>query len=70
MVWGDQVGVKSVMEQLQAFQNRFGKKIQGGKQSSSDALKSLKWIPLTGRRFSHRCISVHNAIKVNNTDQP
>jgi hypothetical protein len=45
MVWGDQVGVKSVMEQLQAFQNRFGKKIQGGKQSSSDALKSLKWFP-------------------------
>ena len=62
---GDQVGVKSEMEQLQAFQNRFAKKIQGGKQSSFDALKSLKWTPLTGRRFSHRCISVHTAIKGN-----
>ena len=41
VVWGDQVGVKSEMEQLQAFQNRFAKKIQGGKQSSYDALKSL-----------------------------
>ena len=65
VVWGDQVSVKSEMEQLQAFHNRFAKKIQGGKQSSSNALKSLKWIPLTGRRFSHRCISVHNAIKGN-----
>lgn len=51
MPWGDQVGVKSEMEQLHAFQNRFGKKTQGGKPSSSDALKSLKWIPLTGRRY-------------------
>ena len=39
VVWGNQVGVKSEMEQLQAFQNRFAKKIQGGKQSSFDALK-------------------------------
>ena len=65
LVWGDQAGVKTEMQQLQAFQNRFAKKIQGSKQSSSDALKSLKWISLFERRFSHRCISVHNAMKGN-----
>ena len=42
MVWGDQAGVKTEMQQL----HRFAKKIQGSKQSSSDALKSLKWISL------------------------
>ena len=46
MVREDQAGVKTEMQQLQAFQNRFAKKIQGSKQSSSDALKSLKWISL------------------------
>ena len=63
MVWGDQAGVKTEMQQLQAFENRFAKKMQGSKQSSSDALKSLKWTSLFERRFSHRCISVHNAMK-------
>ena len=62
MVWGDLAGVKTEIQQLQAFQNRFAKKFQGSKQSS-DALKSLKWISLFERRFSHRCISVHNAMK-------
>ena len=38
MVWGDQAGVKTEMQQLQAFQNRFAKKTLGSKQSSSDAL--------------------------------
>ena len=32
IVWGDQPGLKSEMEQLQAFQNRFAKKIDGSKQ--------------------------------------
>ena len=62
-VWGDQPGVKSEMEQLQAFQNRFAKKIEGGKLSSAEALASLKWVPLVGRRFGHRCVAVQNAIK-------
>ena len=61
----DQAGVKTEMQQLQAFQNRFAKRMQGSKQSSSDALKSLKWISLFERRFSDHCISVHNAMKGN-----
>ena len=46
MVWGDQQGLKSEMGQLQSHKNRFAKKIQGGNQSSADALKSLNWLPL------------------------
>ena len=61
MVWGDLAGVKTEIQQLQAFQNRFAEKFQGSKQSS-DTLKSLKWISLFERRFS-RCISIHNAMK-------
>ena len=33
--------------------------------TSVDALKSLKWIPLAGRRFDHQCFSFQNAIKGN-----
>ena len=47
----DQPGLKSEMEQLQAFQNRFAKKIDGSKQSSAEAMASLKWIPLAGQCF-------------------
>ena len=62
-VWGDQPGLKSEMEKLQSFQNKFAKKIQLGKMSSSEALKCLNWLPLAGRRLSHRCTAVENAIK-------
>lgn len=51
------------MQQLQAFQKRFVKKIAGGKLSSAEALVSLKWIPLYARRFGHRCLIVQNSIK-------
>ena len=64
-VWGDQPGLKSEMEKLQSFQNKFVKKIKLGKMSSSEALKCLNWLPLAGRRLSHRCIAVENAIKGN-----
>ena len=30
---------------------------------STEALEHLKWIPLAGRRFGHRCCAVQNAIK-------
>ena len=36
-VWGDQPGLKSEMEKLQSFQNKFAKKIKLGKMSSSEA---------------------------------
>ena len=62
-VWGDQPGLKSEMEKLQSFQNKFAKKIKLGKMSSSEALKCLNWLPLAGRRLSHRCTAVENAIK-------
>ena len=62
-VWGDQPGLKSEMEKLQSFQNKFAKKIKLGKLSSSEALKSLNWLPLAGRRLSRRCTAVQNAIK-------
>ena len=62
-VWGDQSGLKSEMEQLQAFQNRFAKKVQGYKTSSTEALQYLNWVPLAGRRFGHRCVVVQAAIK-------
>ena len=31
--------------------------------SSSEALKCLNWLPLTGRRLSRRCTAVENATK-------
>ena len=62
-VWRDQPGLKSEMEKLQSFQNKFAKKIKLGKMSSSDALKCLNWLPLAGRRLFHRCTTVENAIK-------
>ena len=62
-VWGDQPSLKTKMEKLQSFQNKFAKKIKLGKMSSSEALKSLNWLPLVGRRLSHRCTAVQNAIK-------
>ena len=62
-IWGDQPGLKSEMEKLQSFQNKFAKKIKLDKMSSSEALQSLNWIPLAGRRLSHRCTAVQNAIK-------
>ena len=67
IVWGDQPGLKSKMDPLQAFQNRFAKRILGKKISSSEALNSLQWIPLVGRRFAHRCSAVQNAISIGNS---
>ena len=64
-VWGDQPGMKSEMAHLQRFQNRFAKKIVDSKLSSDEAIAVLKWIPLTRRRFCHRSVDVHNAIKGN-----
>ena len=52
-VWGDQPGLKSEMEKLQSFQNKFARKIKLGKMSSSEALKYLNWLPLAGRHLSH-----------------
>jgi len=66
-VWGDQPGLKSEMQKLQSFQNKFAKKIKLGKMSSSEALKSLNWLHLAGRRLSHRCTAVENAIKADIT---
>ena len=40
-IWGDQPGLTSEMQQLQAFQNRFAKKIAGGKFSSAEALRGI-----------------------------
>ena len=51
IVWGDQPGLESEMEKLQVIQNRFVKKTDGSKQSSAEAMASLKWIPLARRRF-------------------
>ena len=62
-VWRDQPGLHSEMQQLQAFQNRFVKKINGGKLSSAEALVSLKWLPLHKRHCGHGCVAVQNAIK-------
>ena len=62
IVWGDQPGLKSEMEKLQAIQNRFAKKTDGSKQSSAEAMASLKWIPLARQRFwtSMCCFSKYN----------
>lgn len=46
IVWGDQPGLKSEMEQLQGFQNKFAKKVIGKNVSSKEAMKTLKWLPL------------------------
>ena len=65
ILWGDQPGLKSEMEQLQAFQNKFARKVLGKKVSSKEALKELSWVPLEDRRRIHRCFLVQNAIKGN-----
>ena len=62
-VSGNQPGLKSEIEKLQSFQNKFERKIKLGKMSSSEALKSMNWLPLAGRRLSHRWTAVENAIK-------
>ena len=41
IVWGDQPGLKSEMEQLQGFQNKFAKKVLGKNVSSKEAMKTL-----------------------------
>ena len=52
IIWGDQPGLKAEMDQLQAFQNRFAKKIELKKKlSSAEALKLLNWMPLSSRRL-------------------
>ena len=67
IIWGDQPGLKAEMDQLQAFQNRFAKKIELKKKlSSAEALKLLNWMPLSSRRFAHRVKLVQNAIKGEN----
>ena len=65
MVWGDQQGLKSEMDQLQSSQNRFAKKILGGDQSSADARKSLYSLALAARRFCHRCVMIQNSLTGN-----
>ena len=62
-VWEDQPALKSEMDRLQAFQNRFAKRILGNKTSSPKALNSLQWISLTGQCSAHWCSAVQNAIK-------
>ena len=64
-IWGDQPGLKSEMDQLQGFQNKFAKKVLRKNVSSKEALKTLKWLPLECRRRGHRCELVQNAIKGN-----
>ena len=51
------------MDRLQAFQNRFAKRIPFNEISSSEALNSLQWIPLAERRFAHQCSAAQNSIK-------
>ena len=64
IIWGDQPGLKTEMDQLQAFQNRFTKKIELKKKlSSAEVLKLLNWMPLSSRRFAHRVKLVQNSIK-------
>ena len=65
IVWGDQPGLNSEMEQLQGFQNKFAKKVLGKNVSSKEAMKTLEWLPLECRRRGHRCELVQNAIKGN-----
>ena len=44
-VWEDQPGLKSEMETLQSFLNKFARKIELGKMSSAEALKCLNlWL--------------------------
>ena len=68
IVWSDQQGLKSEMEQLQFYQNRFAKKIQGGNHSSTEAHRSFNWLPLAAPRFRHRCIMLQNVLNGNITE--
>ena len=47
IVWGDQPGLKSEMDQLQGFQNKFAKKVLRKNVSSKEALKT----PFAGFRY-------------------
>ena len=55
-IWGEQPGLTAEMQQLQAFQNRFAKKIAGGELPSAEVLASLTWFPFHGRHFGHQCL--------------
>ena len=64
IIWWVQSGLKAEMDQLQAFQNRFAKRIELKKKlSSAEALKLLNWMPLSSRRFAYRVELVQNAIR-------
>ena len=47
-IWGDQPRLTSEMQQLQAFQNQFAKKIAGGKFSSAKAVALLNGFQFMG----------------------
>ena len=65
IVWGDQPGLKSKMEQLQGFQNKFAKNVLRKNVSTMKSMKTLKWLPLECRRRGHRCELVQSAIRRN-----
>ena len=47
-IWGDQPGLTSEMQQLQAFQNQFAKKIAGGKFPSAKTVALLNGFQFMG----------------------
>ena len=63
IVWEIQPGLTTQMKQLQSFQSRIAKKIVKGNVTSVNTLTSLRWVPLHGRRFGHRCCLVGDAMK-------
>ena len=51
-----------LLERILALQNRFAKKIAGGKFSSAEARALLKWFPLHGRHFGHQSLTFHSPV--------
>ena len=63
LVWGDKYN-SILLSSLQILQNKAAKLILNRPlySSASDALTSLKWVPLERRRYRTRCVYVHKCI--------
>ena len=63
LVWGDKHNI-TLMSSLQVLQNNAAKVILNRPlySSSTDALATLKWLPLEKRRFQRRCVHVYKCI--------
>ena len=64
LVWGDKQNVLTLISSLPVLQNMAAKSILDRPlySSATHALATLKWVPLTKRRFQRRCIYLYKCL--------